>query len=63
MAQRAAVGFSHQPVGHQTHPKAMGRMGRGQSGGKVTKVPIDENKIMKEVSVWCLCGGGGLVGK
>lgn len=35
----------HQPTGHQTHPEAMDRMGGGQSGGKVTKVPIDENKI------------------
>lgn len=37
----------HQPTGHQTHPEAMDRMGGGQSGSKVTKVPIDENKIRR----------------
>lgn len=37
----------HQPMGHKTHPKAMGRMGMGQSCGKVTMVPIEENKIRK----------------
>lgn len=34
-------------MGHKTHPKAMGRMGRGQSCGKVTMVSIEENKIRK----------------
>lgn len=38
----------HQPAGHQTRPEAMDRMGGGgQSGSKVTKVPIDENKIRR----------------
>lgn len=40
----------HQPMGHQTHPEVMDTMGwggGGQSGSKVTKVPIDKNKIRR----------------
>lgn len=38
----------HQPMGQRTQPEAMDRMGGGgQSGGEVTKVPIDENKIRR----------------